>query len=217
MVLIRIAMKNKIFELLSKEASGTEIVLICIGSILFIAFTLFLIKVCKDFVKASGRDSHSIIKIIMIALFPLIFNVTAIFNYVLPTKLIFLLTAVMCVIVVIWNLRVYGPIGGLMLSYLHILGGLLAGLFIAAFVLMAVFFVIMLLTGSFNISGAGSSASSSGAPEYIRDVNTNESFYVHDFKGASMQIIRNGDYIVVYPSDYAGRYHDNYGHNYIAC
>ncbi len=210
-------MKNKIFELLSKEASGTEIVLICIGSILFIAFTLFLIKVCKDFVIASGRNSHSIIKIIMIALFPTIFNIAAIFNYVLPVKLIVLLTLIMCIIVVVWNLCVYGPIGGLLLSYLHILGGLLAGLFIAAFVLMAVFIVVMLVTGSFNITDTGSSASGGGAPEYIRDINTNESFYVHDFKGSSMQIIRNGNYIVIYPSDYAGRYHDNYGHNYIAC
>ena len=208
---------NNVLELFTKQASGSEIILICIGSVLLIALTIFLIKVCKDFVKMSGKKSYSIVKIILIALFPTIFNIAAVFNYLLPMKLIFLLTLIMCIVVVVWNLRVYGPVGGLMLSFLHIVGGLVSGLMIAAFVLMIVFFVIMLVTGSFNIADTGSSTSDGGVPEYVQDINTNETFYVHDFKGASMKIIRNGDYIVIRPGDYAGRYYDDYGHFYLAC
>lgn len=209
-------MLNKIFGFLSRDTSSlstTGFILIIVGAFLFVALNIFLIKVCKEIVRCTGKSSHTYIKLVMIALIPTIFNVAAIFDYVLPVNLVLILTAVMCIIVVIWNCMVFGPIGGLMFSFLHIVGGLAAGLLIAGFVLMAVFMLVVMIIKPFEMptSGAGGAI-----PEYVRDVDTGESFYVTT-TASNQPMIDRGDWVVLYPGDYAGRYHDSNGHNYISC
>lgn len=209
-------MLNKVFEFLSRDTSSistTGFILIIVGAFLFVMLSIFLIKVCKDIVKISGKNSHSYIKLIMIAIVPTIFNVAAIFNYVLPVNLVVILTVIMCIIVVVWNVMVFGPIGGLFFSFLHIVGGLAAGLLIAGFALMAVVMVVIMLINPFEMpkSGAGGAL-----PEYVRDVDTGESFYVTTTSG-NQPMIDRGDWVVLYASDYAGRYYDSNGHNYISC
>lgn len=149
----------------------------------------------------------------MVALFPTIFNIAAVFNRVLPMNIIFILTAVMCVIVAVWDFLVYGPIGGLLFSYLHILGGIISGLLIASLVFMAFFIILITIIRPLELPSTGSSGT---PPEYVRDLSSGETFYVTSSASGDLQIDRGG-YIVLYPSGYAGEYVDNYNHRYIAC
>ena len=78
---------------------------------------------------------------------------------------------------------------------------------------MAVFMIAVIIIKPFEMpkSGAGGEI-----PEYVRDIDTGESFYVTTTSSNQLMIDR-GDWVVLYPGDYAGRYHDSNGHNYISC
>lgn len=209
-------MLNKISEFLSRdtsELSTTGLIFICVGVLLFVLLNIFFIRVCRGIITQSGRKSFTIVKIIMVALFPTIFNIAAVFNRVLPMNIIFILTAVMCVIVAVWDFLVYGPIGGLLFSYLHILGGIISGLLIASLVFMAFFIILITIIRPLELPSTGSSGT---PPEYVRDLSSGETFYVTSSASGDLQIDRGG-YIVLYPSGYAGEYVDNYNHRYIAC
>ncbi len=198
-------MLNNILEFLSRdtsELSTTGLIFICIGAFLFVALTVFFIKLCKDIVKQSGRKSFTFVKIIMIAVFPTILNIAAVFNHELPLNVILILTAIMAVIVAAWDFMTFGPIVGFMFSFLHIVGGLATGLLVAAFVLVGVFFIIMLILDPFTPP----------SPK-VRDIKTGETFIILSQANDTLQIDRNG-YTVLYP-DYGGEYYDNHFNRYI--
>lgn len=209
-------MLNKISEFLLRDASelsSARLIFLCIGVLLFVLLNILFIRLGRAIVTASGKTSFTVVKIIMVALFPTILNVMALFKKDLPLTLVLVMTAILSAIVIIWNLLTYGPLKGLLLSYLHIVGGIVAGLLIASLVLLVVVLVLFAIFGGADTSSGGNSGS---APEYVRDLSSGEIFYVTSNASGDLQIDRGG-YIVICPSDYAGRYYDRHGHSYIAC
>lgn len=210
-------MLNKISEFLSRdtsELSSTGLVFICIGVLLFVLLNIFFIRLGRVIVATSGKTSFTVIKIIMVALFPTILNIAALFNYDLSLGIILILTAVMSIIVVVWNLLTFGLAKGLLLSYLHIVGGIVAGLMIASFVLLGIVMIIMIFIKPFEMPSTGNSGS---PPEYVRDLNTGETYYVNTNASGELTIDTSNGYRVLRPGDYAGRYVDGFGGSYIAC
>lgn len=201
------AMLNKFFEFLSRDTSSistTGFVLIILGAFLFVCLNIFFIKVCKNMVAYTGINSHSYIKLIMIALFPTIFNIAAVFKTVLPINLFFVLTAIMCLIVVIWNCVAYGILGGLIFSFLHIVGGISAGLLIAGFLFMIVVMIVVLFAAKPEVKKVGS----------ISDTVSGETFDVLTDESGVPYINRGGERLLLHNYD-SGRYYDDYGNIYM--
>lgn len=198
------------------DLSGTESVFIVLGVIVLIAVFAFIIRTCYRLEKISGKSSHSVIKIIMIAAAPTVYIILDILNLFLPFKWFGIITAVLCVITVIWNVFTYGILGGLMFSVIHVTFGLIAGIGLAAVVLIAVAGVALYLFagGTAGGSAGGSSVSSSSAPEYIRNPNTGETVYVE--KGTNGELYIMGTSTVLRHGDYAGEYIDSNGNRYIS-
>lgn len=210
-------MLNKITEILSRdtaELSSMGLVFLCIGVLLFVLLNIFFIRLGRAVVATSGKTSFTVVKIIMVALFPTILNIMALFKKDLPLTLVLIMTAVMSIIVVIWNFLTFGPLKGLLLSYLHIAGGIVAGLMIASFVLLAVVMIIMMFIKPFELPSTGTGGA---APEYVRSLNSGVTYYVQKNASGEMTIDTNGGIRVLRPGDYAGRYVDGFGGTYIAC
>lgn len=211
-------MLNKILDFLSRdtsELSTTGLVFICIGVLLFVLLNIFLIKAGRAIVATSGKTSFSFLKITMIALAPTVFNIAAVFNYELPLNIIIVITAIMCIIVIMWNFLSYGLFRGLLLSYLHIVGGIVSGLMIAAFVFLALFMIVMMFVKPFELPSAGNNGA---PPEYVRDLNTGETYYVDTNASGELIINKNGSIRILRPEscmDTEKRYVDGFGGNYI--
>lgn len=212
-------MGNRILNFLSQDISelpSTSLVLIFGGAFLFVAVTVFLIYVCKKIAKLSGKNTHSILKIIMIALFPTIFNIAAVTGHILPIGVITAITVVLSIIVIVWNILQFGPIGGAMFSFLHIVGGLATGLMLASFVLVAIFGIATVFIARPGDVIAGNGGASNSIPEYVEDINTREIFYVSKNGDGRLMIDRNGNWVPLFYGDSAGRFTDTSGNTYIA-
>lgn len=205
-----------IFNKDTSDLSGTESAFIVIGAIVLIVVFAFFIRTCYRLEQISGKPSHSVIKIVMIAAAPTVYIILDILNLFLPFKWFGIITAVMCVITVIWNVFTYGILGGLMFSVVHIVVGLIAGIGLAAVALIAVAGIALYLFsgGTEGGSAGGSSVSSSSAPEYIRNPNTGETVYVE--KGTNGELYIMGTSTVLRHGDYAGEYIDSNGNRYIS-
>lgn len=212
-------MLDSLMSLLDKDTSdlsGTESAFIVIGAIGLIAVFAFFIRTCYRLEKISGKSSHSVIKIVMIAAAPTVYIILDILNISLPFKWFGIIAAVMCVITVIWNVFTYGILGGLMFSVVHIVVGLIAGIGLAAVALIAVAGIALYLFAGGTAGGStgGSSVSSSSAPEYVRDPATGETVRVE--KGYNGELYVGGTSTVLRKGDYAGEYIDSNGNRYIS-
>lgn len=200
----------------TSDLSGTESAFIVIGIIVLIAIFAFFIRTCYRLEKISGKSSHTVIKIVMIAAAPTIYIILDMLNLFLPFKWFGIITAVMCVITVIWNVFTYGILGGLMFSFVHIVVGLIACIGLVTVVLIAVVGVALYLFAGGTAGGSvgGSSVSSSSAPEYVRDPSTGETVRVE--KGYNGELYVGGTSTVLRQGDYAGEYIDSNGNRYIS-
>lgn len=131
------------------------------------------------------------------------------------SKMLLMILAVIvaCVVVLVWNILTFGILGGILFSFMHIVFGLLAEISIAALIIMVLFFGILYLFGAFSVGGTGTA--SGGNPHTVRDVNSGESFHVIERNG-TLYLDSGGRSGVLRQSDYAGRYIDDSGNDYIA-
>lgn len=201
---------KSIFYKDTSEISGTQSVFLLLGILALIAVFAFFVRTCYRLEIISGKPSFSVVKIIMIAAAPTVFSVLAILNVDVPFIWFGIITAVMCVAVLVWNVLTYGILGGLMFTVVHIVFGVLAGLGIAAFVFIAIAAVALAL---FAGGSTGGSSSSSSVLEYVRDPSTGEIYDVE--KGVNGELYIAGTSNVLRKGDYSGEYIDSYGNRYI--
>lgn len=201
---------SKLFNTSASELSGATWGLIIAGIIIGLIAFIIITKICLSIERATGKYAFSPVKIGLVAAPLVIFTVAGMFKVNLPYKLILLITAVIAIAVMIWNILTYRPIAGLLFSVMHIGAGLFAGVSIAAVIIMAIFFIILAFFGG-SSSGTGSSGS---IPSIV--IGENDGCYYHVVQGA------NGEYYVDGPSgsspirngDYANRYIDSAGNRY---
>ncbi len=201
---------NNIINWINNNASIPLLIVFFVGSLLLIGVSVWMIKICVEFVKLTGRKSFTPVKVVIAGIAPSVFFVLGILDKDIPVGILVAAEIAICIGVIIWNIIYAGPIMGLMFSFLHICGGLMMGLAAGSIVFVAIFAVGMLIAGGAS-SGSGSSG---GMPEYVVDENTGESYYVQTgANGVGYLPARGG--AILRPSDYAGRYIDDNGNSYI--
>ena len=192
------------------DISTGEFIMVALGGLIAVLLLFFSLRACVRYSKLTGIQAHSVIKILLFASGPLFVSVLAIFHIEIPYVIPIILTVITGLVVVVWNILSFGAGYGILFSVLHLAAGFFVGLGIGGIILMGVFIVALLLIRPFDLPG-GSGAGT--ASSYVHDVQTNESFYVTEMKGVQ-QIQRNGDWVVIRPGVYAGRYIDDYGNEY---
>lgn len=203
----------KFFEYLVENASMKELIAIALGGLVIGALFIFAVARCVKIERNSDVKSHSIVKIILIAIGPIAVSVFAFLGLEAPTK-IGLIASVICAVgVTIWNIVSMGFLRGLLFSVVHIVVGFLAGMSIVAVACVVLFIGIISLFGGLS-GGLGGSSSSGSVPEYVRNLNTGESYYVTERNGV-LWLDECG--VIIRPSDYSGRFIDDNRNEYIAC
>ncbi|MGN0468010.1 MAG: hypothetical protein ACI4GY_04740 [Acutalibacteraceae bacterium] len=201
------------FEHLVENPSVEEILAVGLGGLVIGALFIFAAILCVKIERNSGVNSHSIVKIILIATGPTIVSVLAFFGLEAPTKIGLIASVICAAVVTLWNIFSLGLFRGLLFSVVHIVIGFLAGMSIVAVAGIALIFGVISLFG--GLSGGISGASSAGAvPEYVRNLSTGETYYVTEHNGV-LWLDECG--VIIRPSDYSGRYIDDGGNEYIAC
>ncbi len=179
----------------------------------FVVFALiWLLRGCMEYVKITGRSSLSAVKVIIVGIAPSIYCVMAMLEQEPPVAILLPIGIAVCIGVTVWNIISFGPIVGIMFSILHIAGGLLSGLGVAAMV-----FVVIALVAAFFFGGSASSStgSSGGRPSSVVDVKTGQGYYTDTDASGALRLPEKGN-AILRPSSYAGRYFDDYGNEYIA-
>ena len=203
---------KSLFSMDTSEISGAQTAFILIGIVVVIAVFAVITFLCFKMEQTSGKPSFTAVKVIMIAAAPTVFSVLAIFDIEVPFLWFGIITAVMGIAVIIWNILTYGIFGGLLFSFVHAVIGLIAGLGVAAVIMVG---VVGLVCYFFFGNDGGTSENSSSAPEYVRNSSTGETFEVE--KGVNGQLYISGTSNVLRPSDYTGHYIDSYGNYYVGC
>ncbi|MBQ8209451.1 MAG: hypothetical protein IJZ35_02575 [Clostridia bacterium] len=207
-------MLDSLISLLDKDTSdlsGTESAFIVLGVIAGIAVLAFFVRTSFRLERISGKPSFSVVKVIMIAASPTIFSVLALLDIDVPFKLFGIITAVMCVVTIVWNIVTYGILGGIVFSIVHIVFGIIASMGIIVFAFIGIAGLVLFLFGG---SGGGSTVYSSSAPEYVRDPATGKTVRVE--KGFNGELYVGGTSTVLRQGDYAGEYIDSDGNRYIS-
>lgn len=217
MILIIIQMIDYIKDLLASKANGSSLILFAIATILSIFVIVCFVKIVKScfaIEKNTQIESHTLIKTILIAAVPTVYSILSAINIAdsIPINIVITVTVVVCIAISVWNIVSFGLIYGIMFSVMHLVFGFLASLGIGALIFIGVAAVVLsLFAGG---STGGSSASSSSAPEYVRDPATGETVRVE--KGANGELYVGGTSTVLRQGDYAGEYIDSNGNRYIS-
>lgn len=212
-------MGEKLKALFTSETNvGSIFILAVIAVVAIIVLFLFyiIVKASFNFEKMSGRESHSIIKTVIIAAVPTAFGVLELMKIEVNVsdKLIIALTVAACIAVALWNLKVYGLIGGIMFSVVHIVFGVAASLGVLSLVFVAIFVIAIYFFGSGFADGSSSSGTSS-VPSTVTNVATQERYHVTRGVNGESYINLNGTDAILRPDVYEGRYIDDYGNNYM--
>lgn len=210
-------MNETIKSFLNQDASNistTQLLIIIFGCLASAVIFIFNAKYCFKTEKKLGCSAYTALKIALIAIPLSVFTVLSMFEINIPQPIIIIVTAVICIGVIIWNIFSFGVFTGIRFSFLHLTSGIIAGVSIAALVFGVIIFVILFFFGAFSITDSGGTASG-GIPHTVRDVNSGESFHVIEMNG-TLYLDSGGRSGVLRPSDYAGRYIDDSGNDYIA-
>lgn len=188
------------------------VVLVCL---LVLFFFYILVKASFNVERMSGRPSHTLVKTGIIALIPTIYSIMGIldFDYLIPEKILIPVCIIPCIIVAIWDFLVYGPIGGLMFTIVHIVFGVIASLGISALIFIVIAGVVLMFFGG-SVGGSASSSGSS-APSLVRDVNNGQVYHVVKGVNGELYIEDHGRSCILRSSDYSGQYFDDYGNRYV--
>ena len=187
-----------------------------IGAI-FVGFALFLVlfRVCSRLEEQAGKSAYMPIKAGLVALSPIAVSIVSFFNIDVPLVYILIGTIVCAVAVIIWNIAQFGVLRSIPFSLLHLIVGVFAGVSIVSLVIIIVAFGLLYLFA--GTSGGVGTATSGTSPSYVRDVRTNQSYYVTgDVSGNGTLYLPELGNRIIRPSDYGGRFHDDYGNDYIA-
>lgn len=209
-------MSDKINELLQKEvgfAGFFYIIALCLLSVLIIYLVIRAIKTACCIESESGVPAHSLIKSILIGILPGLYFGLSEFDITMPKSIILIASIAVVLIVAIWNFRVFGIFGGIVLTFVHCLYA-----FLLVLCIMSIAFIILAGAVLFIATAAsGSSAttpSSGSVPSSLRDLRTGERFHVSRLDG-SPRIDRYGTWVLIRSTDFSGRYIDDYGNEYV--
>ncbi len=203
---------NDILAWIENHSTLPWIIGFMLGSCLVLLVGIWMIRVCMEILRLTGKSSFTVPKIIIVAVAPTVYYLSEILDFEVNSTLIIILTVAACIIVSVWNLVSFGPLGSIFFSILHIAGGLIAGFGVAAMV-----FVVIALVAAFFIGGSASSSSgtSGGRPSSVVDVKTGQGYYTDTDASGALRLPEKGN-AILRPSSYAGRYFDDYGNEYIA-
>lgn len=204
---------NTIISWIKANYSPGLIVGISIGGIVLGILFILLVIACIRIEKLADESSHSPIKIIIIAVAPVVASLCALFNFDINNNLIFIIMAIACVAVFIWNMLTFRTIYAVMFTIVHVVAGFLAGMSFVAIVMLAILFGAVYLFGGFT-GGLGSAQASGGVPSSVYDVNTSESFNVRQELNGNLTAYGHGREVLIRPVG-GGRYIDDYGHDYV--
>ncbi|MGN0444517.1 MAG: hypothetical protein ACI4F5_07885 [Acutalibacteraceae bacterium] len=201
------------FEQLIEEPSVGEILTVGIVSLVVGAFFIFATVICVSIERNSDVSSHSILKIILIAIGPTIVSVLAFFGLEAPTKVGLIASVICAAVVTVWNILSLGLFKGLIFSVVHIVIGFLAGMSIIAVAGIALILGIISIFGNFS-GGLDNGNTALTVPEYVRNINSGETYYVTEHSGV-LWLDECG--VIIRPGAYDGRFIDDSGNEYIAC
>lgn len=203
---------------------GALIIMGLLAAIGVIYAFLYICGWCIEIEEETKKESHPFIKSGMIAIAPTIFFAinslaeSLIYENLVLTNCLILLFAVMFVIVLIWNLKIYG-IKGILFTISHTGYGLISAAIIVFLfqiaILATIWCVISFFLGGDAPAGAGSSSSSSSIPSYIREPGTNKSYYTTTGANNQKYVVKDGEYIHVRNSDFSGTFIDDKGKHYV--
>lgn len=209
-------MEDKLNAFLNSRVDAKSILivilLLIVGIFLFFRF-IKLVKTCVYVEQESGISAFTLLKVVLIAVVPTIYNVFAMLDADVDEyfKISAIITAVACIVVLIWNVKSFGVIFGIRFSIMHICFGLFASVAISALAIIAVIGVVLMLFGG---ASSSTSSSSSSTPEYVRDPDTGELIYIE--KGVNGELYKAGTSEVLRQSDYSGRYIDSDGNDFLS-
>lgn len=184
------------------------------GTVLGGIIVFILFRICRRIENQSGKAALSALKVGMIALAPFIVFVAAFFKISIPYHYAVIGMIVCSVIVLIWNIISFGPVGGILFSLLHIILGVFAGIGVGSL-------IVVIIAGGilYFVAGSGGGGASSGTtgsvPSHVRDVATDQIYYVVQGVNGMPYLPERGD-CILRSSDYSGRYFDDNGNQYIA-
>ncbi len=187
--------------------------LICyfVGIILFAAIFYFAIKFAIEFNKITDFSTYSILKICLIAIAPAIYLILSALNLSPSTTLFLIISIIICIIVIIWNFFTLGFIAGLIFSILHISAGILCGISVAALIFALIIATVMI----FVSGGSSSSTDNSGSsPSRVECLGDGKLYYVSTNASGQTILPERGN-VIIRPTDYSGRYIDDYGNEYL--
>lgn len=209
-------MSDKINELLQKEvgfAGFFYIIALCLLSVLIIYLVIRAIRTACYIESASGISAHSLIKSIVIGMFPGLYFGLYKFDIIMPKSIVIIASLAVVLIVAIWNFKSFGILGGLVLTFVHCLYA-----FLLVLCVMSIAFIILAGAVLFIATAASGSSvttpSSGSAPSTLRDLRTGEIFHVSKLDG-SPRIDRYGTWVLIRSTDFSGRYIDDYGNEYV--
>ena len=207
---------SRLFSMDPSQINGGNLALIAVAMIAVIVTFVLISRYCFRLEKRSGKSAFSLVKIIMVAAAPLVGILLEVFKINAPDLVFTIITLIMCIVVIVWNIATFRILGGIMFSIIHIAVGLLAGLSIAAIIFgIIAFAVIAIFVGASGSATGGASSSSSSAPEYVRDPSTGESYYVSKGANGQLYLPDKGD-CILRPGDYSGHYIGSDGSTYIS-
>lgn len=196
-----------------KPLSTGQFLLVLIGGIIGITLYGVLVRMCHNFAFNTGKQPHSALKIGLIALAPFLTMVVAMFQIEIPYRYCLILMILCSVIVLIWNLTTLGVFGGILFSVMHIVAGFLAGVSVAAMIIVGIFAIILIFFGEGGSIDTSENSSVSG--NCVRDLETGEVFYVETGING-VKYVKDRD-AVLRNSDYSGQFFDDNGHRYVSC
>jgi len=208
-------MSDKINELLQKEvgfAGFFYIIGLCLLAVFIIYLIIKAIRTAYIIEAVNKTSAHSLFKSILIGIVPALYFGLSKIDVTIPKSIVLIITAVILLIVAIWNFSSFGVFGSIVLTFVQCIYALLTALCVmsVAFIIAAgiVAFIAM-------YSGGIVDPDSGTAPSILRDVRTNETFHVSTHPDGTARLNRNGTYVLLRPTDYSGRYRDDYGNEYV--
>lgn len=208
-------MIERIKQMLAGETSVSSIGLLAvlfIVSLILLFLFYIIIKACRSVEAMSGRPAHTLIKTIIIAAIPTVCGVLELIGVEISIShnIIWACVIGACVLVAVWNFKVYGPIGGVMFTVMHVVFGVVASFGVFAVVFMLIFIAVLFLVGK-----PVDPSTSNSSPSTVTNVATNERYHVTKGVNGESYINLNGADAILRPGAFAGRFIDDYGNEYM--